>query len=285
MRSHNLSIESYWALCGEMTEDSPDGGVDDVFNDTCVLFDYAIDAREESRRLFDERTDVEKVVSPRIKREFESVSKRQQDIHRELLEFATSGELDDYEANSLKGQSNDLSYVIDLYSELLEFDDTVEVVRRLNELINRLEKVHEELFGSDELVTVLDIDGLDPQLKGLLSVVVSNDDDVRVLCDAVAWRRKGGSGTFLTEDTEDILGKDDGTESDDSSDGVESRASNQGGLPDSFEDFLSGGEEKPLPEQINEQITLRYDHSARLRIMSVSEFLQGRVNVADESRP
>lgn len=264
-----------------MTEDESNTPVSDVFGDTCVLFNYAVECQEPARRLFKERSNIEKVVSPRIKREFESVSGRQQDIHRELLKFATSGEIGEYDPEVVGSHSNDLRYVIDLYSELVELDDTVEVVRRLNELVNRLEKAEEELFGQDGLVLVINVDGLDAQLKGLLSGVVDNNADVRILCDAVAWRRNGGSGTFLSEDTEDILGKGDVQPSDESVDEDDLSESGEG-LPDSFEDFLSEGKKKPLPERINEKITIRYDSSASLRIMSVSEFLNKCLSTSDQ---
>lgn len=264
-----------------MTESGPDSADSDVFGDTCVLFDYAVEGRDAARRLFEDRDDVEKVVSPRIRREFESVSGRHQDIHREFLEFATSEGIEAYDPKEVGSQSNDLRYAIDLYSELAALDDTVEVVRRLNELVNRLEKAEEELFGPDGRVRVIDVDGLDPQLKGHLSGVVSNDADVRVLCDAVAWRRNGGSGVFLSEDTEDILGAGEAQRDDDPEDDGSTSESEDGGLPNSFEDFLAADEEKSKPERINEQISLRYDQSATLRILSVRDYLDMTVRVDD----
>ena len=264
-----------------MTENGGGTGASEVFGDTCVLFDYAVEGREAAQKLFEDRSDVEKIASKRIKREFESVADRQQDIHRELLEVATSAELEEYDPDAVGGQSNDLTYTIDLYADLLALKDTVEVVRRLNELINRLNKAKEELFGQGGLVMVIDIDGLDAQLKGLLAGVVDNDADVRVLCDAVAWRRDGGSGIFLSEDTEDILGKGheetDGSSADDKS----PPDTDNHGLPDSFESLLSGDEPKSLPERINDQIALRYDRRATLKIMSVSVFLEMEAAHAD----
>jgi len=58
--------------------------------------------------------------------------------------------------------------------------DDVEAVRRLNELINRLEKAKDELFEEDGTLTVLSLDGVDAQLVGLLRGVVENEADIRV---------------------------------------------------------------------------------------------------------
>lgn len=256
-----------------MTEGASSLRVDDVFGDTCVLFDYSVERRADARRLFEERVHVEKVVSPRVKREFESVASRQQDIHRELLDHATSNRLEEYEPETLGGQKNATRYAIELYSELLDLGDEVEVVRRLNELVNQLEKARDELFGTEGLVTVVKVDGVDARLSGLLSSVVSNDADVRVLSDAVAWRRDGGSGTFLSEDADDILGDED-SQSEKVSDHVEtSNEETEGGLSDSFEDFFAE-EEKSVPEQINEQIARRYDSESTLTILSIGGYLE-----------
>jgi len=94
------------------------------------------------------------------------------------LEFAATNDLDKYEPADLH-QKNDVRYVIDLYSDLTEMDD-VEAVRRLNELINRLEKAKDELFEEDGTLTVLSLDGVDAQLVGLLRGVVENEADIRV---------------------------------------------------------------------------------------------------------
>lgn len=249
-----------------MSETASGGDVGDVFTDTCVLFAYAVEGEADARKLF-ENSPHDKVASERIKREFVSVADRHQDIHRELLEFAAADDLDEYEPADLQ-QKNDVRYVIDLYSDLTEMDD-VEVVRRLNELINRLEKARDELFETDGVLTILALDGVDAQLVGLLRSVVENEDDIRVLCDAAAWSRNGGSGTFLTEDTEDLLGSDEDTEST-----VEDGEADESGdgLPDSFADFL-GSEKKSVPERINDQIVSRYDTDSGLQILSIDDFL------------
>jgi hypothetical protein len=249
-----------------MSEVVPVGDVEDVFTDTCVLFAYAVEGETEARKFFEDSTS-DKVASERIEREFVSVADRHQDIHRELLEFAATNDLDKYEPADLH-QKNDVRYVIDLYSDLTEMDD-VEAVRRLNELINRLEKAKDELFEEDGTLTVLSLDGVDAQLVGLLRGVVENEADIRVLCDAAAWSRNGGSGTFLTEDNEDLLGSDGDTGS-----AVERGDADESGdgIPDSFADFL-GSDEKSVPERINDQIVSRYDSDAALQILSIDDFL------------
>lgn len=243
--------------------------IEDVFADTCVLFAYAVEGDDDARKVFHDHV-LEKVVSERIEREFESVADRQQDIHRELLEFAASGDLEEYEPADLS-QKNDVRYVVDLYSELTNMDDEVEIVRRLNELVNRLEKAREELFGSDGAVTIVSVDGVDAQLMGMLRSVVENDADVRVLCDAVAWRRNGGSGVFLTEDTEDILGNDADSVASESG-GIDDDDGGDNGLSDSFEDFW-GTDDKSVPEQINERVSDRYGADSTLRILSTGSFV------------
>lgn len=256
----------------DQNADTP--GETDVFTDTCVLFDYAVEEREAATTLFETYPGIDEVVSQRVKREFESVASRHQDVHRELLEVATEGDLAAYQAAELGSQSNDIGYVVDIYNKLLTLNDDAEVIRRVNELINRLNKARRELFGDDGIVVVLDLDGLDARLKGALDPLIDNDADVRIVCDAVKWRRNGGSGTFLTADADDLLGDGDSdTDSGStSSDSVEDDAS--GGLSDSFEDFLAA-EEKSLPERINDRIASRFNAGATLTILSVPELLTG----------
>lgn len=147
--------------------------------------------------------------------------------------------------------------------------DPAEAARRVQERNRQLKQGYRELFEFDPpLVVIAEVPARDARLLGNLSGSVGNDADARILCDAVEWKRDGGSGLFITSDKGDMLA-DEEKEEDESGDGD--------GLPDSFAAFL-GGDTRSSPEKIKDAIKQRYDQSAVLEIYSIDTFLKNSSN-------
>lgn len=236
----------------------------ETFTDTSVLFNYALDVRQQRAEelLVEHRCVV--VTSETVKREFEGVMERRQQIHTELLPYIKRSEVVEYEPSNRDALTeNDWGYVQDFRDTLSKLEPA-EAARQVQERNRQLKQGYRELFESNSPhVIVAQIPPRDARLLGNLSGIIENDADARILCDAVEWVRDGGSGIFLTSDAGDMLAGDD-EEIDETKDNP--------GLPDSFEAFLSG-DSRTAPERINDAIESRYDKTCCLEIHSIDSFL------------
>lgn len=178
----------------------------EVFTDTSVLFDYALGDDCDADTLFDQHSST-KVVSKSVKREFNRVYERREKLHQALLKLARQGELEQFDPpGDVNLTSNDWGYVEQLLDQLFEIEDDAEVVRRLNEKRRQLKNAKRLLFeASESLIHRVCSPDRDPMLKGYLQMDVENTADVRIICEVVQWTLNGGSGTFLTSDSDDIL--------------------------------------------------------------------------------
>lgn len=239
-----------------------------VFTDTSVLFDYGIDDEEPARVLFVEKRAVGKVTSKRGKNEFDSVCSNREEIHRTLQSYIP-GDLEAFDPDSLDHLTdNDLGYLFDLFSELLDTEDDREALRRLNEEKRKLKTAQRELFSDrDAFVEVIEVGPIDIQLRDHLATEIDNMDDVRLLCDAVEWSRNGGTGTFLTSD------KDDFQDTEDESTSENTANDESDGLSETLEGFTDGDDRTRL-ERINDHISNRYSEHATVVIQSTESFLE-----------
>jgi hypothetical protein len=237
-----------------------------VFTDTSVLFNYALDIDHQRADELLCNHGCRVVASKTVQNEFEKVQERRQQLHDDLLPYAKQDAIDKFEPSSSADlTANDRRYIRE-FTQILSELEPAEAMRRVQERNRRLKRGCRELFKFEgSLVAIVSVPSRDAQLVGYLASLVDNDDDARILCDAVEWTRDGGSGNLVTSDTEDMLGQS------------ESRAENSDpdsdGLPDSFESFLAGRDQS-LAERINEKIADRYDEDACLDIYSVDSFLR-----------
>lgn len=246
------------------SEESHGDGQLEAFTDTSVLFNYALDVRQQrsDELLVEHRCSV--VASDTVKREFEKVMEHRQQIHTQLLPYIKRDEVTDFEPENPKSlSSNDWGYVRDFRNALRDLEPA-EAARRVQERNRQLKQGYRELFEfNPPLVIVEQVPPRDASLLGSFSGIIQNDADARILCDAVEWGRDGGSGIFLTSDAGDMLAEGDEDED-------ELEESN--GLSDSFIGFLSG-DSRSAPDRINDAIERRYDESCCLEIHSIDSFL------------
>jgi hypothetical protein len=245
-------------------QDGPKSSRLKAFTDTSVLFNYALDVHQQRAEelLVEHRCVV--ITSETVKREFEGVMERRQQIHTELLPYIKRSEVVEYEPSNRDDMTeNDWGYLQKFRDTLSELEPA-EAARRVQERNRQLKQGYRELFESDSPhVVVAQIPPRDASLLGNLSGIVENDADARILCDAVEWVRDGGSRIFLTSDAGDMLAGDDEETHE---------PENNIGLPDSFEAFLSG-DSRSAPERINDAIERRYDETCCLEIHSIGSFL------------
>lgn len=232
----------------------------EAFLDTCVLLNYTLDGVDTAVRLFEDHPAVEKFTSEKGREEFQNVCDRRADVVAKLRDEVKQGRpLDQIDISEFDWLSpNDEMYLGDLLAELDEYAGQ-EIIERLNEEENILESGEITLFKQpDQLVEVVAIQETADweDLHDKLSFPVGNSNDQDLLCDATVWHIDGGSGTFISEDSSDI------TEPNPPGDAgaVSDRAS--------LFDLPSGG-----PEDINLQIALVYSDTAKLDILTTSEFL------------
>lgn len=241
----------------------------EVFADTSVLFNFALDGNPKGAKELFREHDCRKVVSQQVKEEFDGVRENREKIHRSLLEYASKDKVKEFRLSDIDGlSSNDRGYARELRDELLAMDKG-EAVRRLREKRRKLDTAARELFEEGLVDEVLKGCSRDTQLKGYLGAVMENKADVRIVCDAVYWHREmDGSGTFLASDKDDILGEDL-SEEDDHTSGVDKIEDSDDEI--SFEALLE--DDRSMREKINEQIEQRYDSKSTLDILSIHEFL------------
>lgn len=237
----------------------------EVFTDTSVLFNYALDARQQRADELLIQHECVVVATETVKREFEAVKDRRQEIHTELLPYIKRYAVEEYEPENPDSMTeNDWGYVREFRSVLGELEPA-EAARRVQERNRQLKRGYRELFeGNSPYVGVIQVPTRDANLLGQLSGIIQNDADARILCDAVEWKRDGGSGHFITSDVNDMLADSEG-EDDESDDDEE--------LPDSFEGLLAG-DPRTAPEQINDAVSQRYDDSCCLELHSIDTFLR-----------
>lgn len=185
---------------------SSSGGDPSVFTETSVILDYVLERENSSGCPIFENHPCQPVASREVEKEFERVNKRRHRLHLSFLEYARTGDIDEYEPpDDLGLTGNDLSYLYDRIPELDGIEDEVDVLRRVNELKRRTNSAMAELFeGSDPIVKIVRT-AKDPALLAYLKDLLQQNDDARILTEAADWSSNDGSGDFLTNDRDDML--------------------------------------------------------------------------------
>mgnify|MGYP000123807196 CR=1 FL=1 len=187
-----------------MSATEPDD-LDGVFCDTSVLLDYVFDqGRDGTRALLIEK-DNPKVISKKVKQEFEKVPERKEEIYLDFIDIITSdsdsiADAKVSERDYLK--TNDVGFFRELQDTISDAETEQEQLRVLREQ----QKIVDRRWGQVEQV----IDDICEQNDDVglilkLQAVVSNEDDVQVICDGARWAHNGGSGRVTTLDFNDII--------------------------------------------------------------------------------
>ncbi|MBP1988302.1 hypothetical protein [Halolamina salifodinae] len=242
--------------------------VEGVFSDTCVLLRYVLDddkGKPSEKVLLNDPCQV--YVSGKVKAEFESIYRGREHILDGLVDAAEQGNILDYSPSGEVhiGDGNQ-EWMNRFREEMGQLPESMAVMRMLEKQA-RLNEGKKRLFEDDDpIVTVTPALGRDATLVGYLEAVTRNDDDAQVIADAVEWNREGGSGVMLTTDEDDILGDEE--ESDDAAVPVD-----DDGLP-TFEGLFES--DRPLPEQINDEIRSWYNEDSTLLFLLPQAFLEQR---------
>lgn len=182
----------------------------EAFSDTSVLFNYTFqqDNGEAEEFLCDH--DCENVVSSSVRSEYQNVRDRRKSIVKSMLKAQGKGEFDEWEPPShIDLGGHDLNYMIELMEELHSMD-SARLRKRLKTEERRINRGWESLFESpgEYIDTVWQCDR-DPTILANIRSTVNNENDCRILCEAVDWSSNGGSGTMVAGDYDDMISNRD----------------------------------------------------------------------------
>lgn len=189
-----------------MSVSSPDT---EIFCDTSVLLNYVLDQGDDGAHNLLIESEELKVISNKVKEEFETVPQRRDEVYIDFIQIITSNEenlqeLLPSDRDYLK--SNDYGFFRELRSEIAEENTNREQLTKLREK----QKIVDRRYGqTQEIIHRVCGQNDDLGLIFGLGKAVENDDDCQVLSDAVKWCRNGGSGRFATLDIGDLVSNSD----------------------------------------------------------------------------
>lgn len=233
----------------------------EAFLDNSVLLDYTLDERDDAIELFSEYPDIGKLTSENGHDEYEKLKNRRVDfvewVKTKLNNGQTIANINPRNFSDLS--YNDEWYAEDLFDDLEDLGSRDEIFSRLKEERNKLRVGYKNLFND----TIGQVEIIDSSLTPVtddwetlhyrLNTVVSNHNDQNLLCDATEWHTRGGSGTFVSMDTSDIVGD---TEEPDADNTINELSLDIGGR-----------------QEINTTIAIVYSTAAELDLLTTREFL------------
>ncbi|WP_132060276.1 hypothetical protein [Halorussus amylolyticus] len=238
----------------------------EAFLDNSVLLDYTLDERDDATELFEEYSDVGKLTSENGHEEYEKLKNRRVDFVDWVKEKLNNGQrIGDINPLDFPNLSyNDESFARDLFGECANLESREEVFARLKEERNKLlvgyKNLFEEPLGEVEIIDPSKTPVTDDwdTLHYRLNTVVNNSNDQSLLCDATEWHTRGGSGTFVSMDTSDIVGD---------------REEPIPGADNTIGDFASFALDAGGRQEINDTIAIVYSTAAKLDLLQTREFL------------
>ncbi|MCT9095353.1 hypothetical protein [Haloarchaeobius sp. HME9146] len=180
-----------------------------VFCDTSVLLRYVLGQGDTAAQELLIEKENSKIISPKVKEEFEIVPERKEEIYLDFMELLTSEDRSIAEAKAEDRdylKTNDVDFFKSLRDEIASKDDKRAKLKTLREK----QKIIDQRWGRVSALvedTKEQNDDLGLILK--LGRIVDNEDDVQVICDAARWSDNGGSGLFCTLDYHDIINNRD----------------------------------------------------------------------------
>lgn len=180
---------------------------EEVFTDTSVLLNYVLNQGDEGAIKLVTSSDRAIVISETVSSEFERVPERRDDIYMDLLRIVISdGENIENAVVSERDylEGSDASYFRPLRDELVEKRPEF----RLKQLREH-QKIIDRRFGqTQEIISRVLDENEDDILISKIARSIGNEDDGKVICDAVMWSGEGGNGDLATLDIRHILSND-----------------------------------------------------------------------------
>lgn len=178
-----------------------------VFNDTCILLDFALKQDDGSAKEILKDHRAENVISRTVEREFEGVKKRREGLVKSVLKAHKRGDLDNWEPpRSINLSPNDQSYCVELLSDLRDMKSDSDVMKFLSEKERQLRRGKDELLKEPNAVIDTVWNGnRSATLLGSLRSCVTNENDQRVICDAADWADRNNTNTLVSSDNDDII--------------------------------------------------------------------------------
>jgi|GEM_PF-5655920 len=178
-----------------------------AFSDTCILLDFVLKQDDGSAKELLKAHRAENVISRTVKREFENVKDRRQELVRSVLKEHKRGDLDDWEPpQSINLSRNDRMYCAELLSDLREMKSDRDVLKFLSEKERQLRQGKDKLLEEpDAIIDTVWSGDRSATLLGNLRGCVTNGNDRKVICDAADWADQNGTNTLVSSDEDDII--------------------------------------------------------------------------------
>lgn len=176
-----------------------------MFCDTSVLLSYVLDQGGAGVEQLLLESDKLKVISEKVESEFHRVPDRREEIYTDFIQIATS-ESDAVVDATIDEREylrpNDRGFFHSLRQSVAEestLEEKLKTIREKQRIVDRrfgqLEQILHQVYPQNDNIGLL--------LS--LGKVVENQDDCQVICDAAGWAIDGGSGEFVSLDTNDIV--------------------------------------------------------------------------------
>ena len=180
-------------------------------SDTSVLFNYTLrQDNGESKEILSDPSR-KNVVSKNVRDEYENAASNRRDALKSMSKAAGRGSLDGWEVpDSLDLSVQDEDWCLSLKSRLCDIGSDKQILTKLSQAVRMFNKGYQDLFeGPDRWISEVTPRSNNALLRGYLQRVVDDKGDVKIICDAGAWSKDGGSGTFLTADKNHMLSNRD----------------------------------------------------------------------------
>lgn len=210
---------------------------DEVFLETSVLVEFAQEGESSDCHRLYRSHDGDTITSPYVKIEFERKKTNREHIVEYFQSKIGAGDHDFSEYHPPDDEHlsrSDVEYAVDLLSALAAADDIMKAQEELSLRRTRFRRAYDVLFVRDG--GNLSVFPAEPSawILRMLSGVIGNRDDGRIIAEAIDWADSEDRETVLTKDRRDFVENE---------------------------------------SKINEVISLSSDFDQRLAIFHISEFL------------
>lgn len=184
----------------------------EVFADTNVLLNFVQQEWESGEGAYLIHSDaVDITVSEHVMNELHDVSNRRSDIYEDMIDKIRAEDHGVVEyspsATNVYISSQDEKHILKIQGELIDVEDSREVLRRVREYTRAARRRVEYLeskFGDEA------IDPIPPlELTFAVDELINHSDDAKIICDAAAWSSENGSDWLVTDDNDDMISYED----------------------------------------------------------------------------
>lgn len=169
-----------------------------LFADSCIFIGYAIDFEifHKNCIVFFEKTDNDKYISESVNDELNRKIERRNALYKDYLRYLSRNKKEEYKP-TIYLNDNDNRHMEELIYNLSKtaIIDQINYLRNLGKILkSRINKAKKTI---KYIIPAIN----DPYFKDIIKVIVENDNDCRILNDAIQWSlEKNANIIFVTAD-------------------------------------------------------------------------------------